>query len=154
MGCCTYGGCLAHPSTLPPWRRWLLGAHGVFRWSVSLLTWLVDTYLALSARRCSNLSSPDGLMACNLPHGHSPSMACMGASRVDSHYLGGGCLSRQLWALPSSMVILLIGLKSDTQLGWCQYVVFIIKLILSYCPVYLTTPSRPPLSGKVMCILT
>ena len=87
------------------------------RWSVSLLTWLVGACGDLSARRCSSLSSPDGLMACYLPHRHFPSMACMGASGVDSYYLGGGCLSRQLGALPSSLVMWLIRLKSGTQVG-------------------------------------
>ena len=49
------------------------------------------------------------------------------------------------WGLPSSYVMLLIGLMSDVQVVLCQYVVFILKLILSYLPVHLTCslPSSP-----------
>ena len=47
--------------------------------------------------------------------------------------------------LPSSYVMLSIGLCQTYRLNVCQYVVFIIKLILSYLPVRLTysLPTSP-----------
>ena len=49
------------------------------------------------------------------------------------------------WGLPSSYGMLFIGLWSDVQVVVCQYVVFILELILSYLPVHLTSslPSSP-----------
>ena len=62
-------------------------------------------------------------------------------------WVGSVCPVR--WGLPSSCVMLLIGLKSDVQVVLCQYVVFILKLILSYLPVHLTDSSCPPLAHLV-----
>ena len=57
----------------------------------------------------------------------------------------GFCLSRTLVEAPSSYVMLLIGLSQTYRFYVCQYIVFMMKLILSYLPVGLTysLPSSP-----------
>ena len=64
----------------------------------------------------------------------------------------GDCLYRALW-VPSSYVMLLIGLCQLYRLYVCQYGVFNLKLILSYLPVQLTysLPSSPRI-GVVVAV--
>ena len=65
---------------------------------------------------------------------------------------GFSCLSRLLGALPSSMVMWLIGLKSDPQVGSMPICSFYDKTNIVIPTCGSDGPSRPPHSGKVAFI--
>ena len=98
-------------------------------------TWLVGPTLAFL----------DGLQDLSHPPGLAARSECPRWVPVSVHR--GDCLYRTLW-VPSSYVMLLIGLCQLYRLYVCQYGVFKLKLILSYLPVQLTysLPSSPLVS--------
>ena len=130
----------------------LLGARSRLASGLSrLLTRLVGDWGALTVvRRGLSHSSPDGLLDC---YSSSPTFSqdwfCVGKSDVDAIQVWGVAACSYSGDLPSSVEMWLMRLSQIYRLSVWHYVVFILKLILSYLPVYLmnSLPSSPPLVG-------